>query len=116
MKIQSTLSSYIAGFVLSVVFTLLAYFAVVNHVASGATVITIIIGLAVVQLIVQLLFFLHIGQESKPRWNLTFFLSTASIVFLIVVASLWIMNHLNYNMMPSASTNQQIFKNEGIRK
>ncbi len=115
MKIHSTLNSYITGFVLSVAFTLLAYFVVVSNLAIGAVLIAIIIGLAVAQVIVQLLFFLHIGQESKPRWNLTFFLSTASIVFLIVVASLWIMNHLNYNMT-SQNMNQQIIKGEGMQK
>jgi cytochrome o ubiquinol oxidase subunit IV len=116
MKTHSTLRSYITGFILSIVFTLLAYFAVVSHLVSGGVLIVIIIGFAIVQLMVQLIFFLHIGQESKPRWNLTFFLSTASIVLLIVVASLWIMNHLNYNMMSPASMDQQILKGEGIQK
>ena|SRR5260221_2509642 len=116
MKTHATLRSYITGFALSIAFTLLAYFAVVNHVVSGGLLIAVIIGLAIVQLVVQLLFFLHIGQESKPRWNLAFFLSTASIVLLIVVASLWIMNHLNYNMMTSQGMNQKILKDEGMQK
>lgn len=93
-------NAYLVGFLLSIVFTLVAYLLVVNHVLSGGILFSAIIILALVQLFVQLLFFLHMGQESKPRWNLVFLLSTISIILIIVIGSLWIMNHLNYNMMP----------------
>ena len=56
--------------------------------------------LAVCQALIQSIFFLHILQEKKPRWNLIVFASTISIILVIVVFSIWIMNHLNYNMMP----------------
>jgi len=37
-----------------------------------------IVGLAVTQLLVQLVFFLHLGRESKPRLNLVIFCSLAA--------------------------------------
>jgi cytochrome o ubiquinol oxidase subunit IV len=115
MHNNATLQSYITGFVLSVVLTLAAYFLVVNHALTGTMLIAAILGLAMVQLVVQLLFFLHMGQEKKPRWNLLFFVSFLSIIFIVVVASLWIMAHLNYNMSPD-QINKHTMEEEGFRK
>jgi cytochrome o ubiquinol oxidase operon protein cyoD len=101
---HSPFNAYLVGFLLSIVLTLVAYLFVVNHILAGWILFAAIIILAFVQLLVQLIFFLHLGQESKPRWNLLFLLSTISIILTIVLASLWIMNHLNYNMMPPMDT------------
>lgn len=98
--------SYLVGFFLSLVLTLLSYFAVASHINSGHTLfshemlIPWVLSLAVLQLFVQLIFFLHLGSEKGPRWNLAIFVSTVSIILLVVLGSLWIMYHLNYNMMP----------------
>ena len=101
---KGLLKSYIIGFILSIVLTLAAYIPVWIHVSthhemvSHVTIMWIIIPLAFVQLIVQLLFFLHLGQEEKPRWKLAMLISFFSIVIIVVIASIWIMTHLNYNM------------------
>ena len=98
--------SYIFGFVLSIVLTLCAYISVVVYQSSGRTffsyefLVPLIFSLAVIQLFVQLIFFLHLGHEKGPRWNLIFLVATVSIILLVVLGSLWIMYHLNYNMMP----------------
>lgn len=63
------------------------------------TVILIILILAVLQGMAQAIFFLHVLSERGTRWNLFVFASTISIIVVIVVFSIWIMNHLNYNMM-----------------
>ena len=60
--------------------------------------ITAIIFLAVVQLVVQLVFFLHLGRERQPRWNLLAFAFMAIVLLILVLGSLWIMNNLNYHM------------------
>ncbi|HSW87797.1 MAG TPA: cytochrome o ubiquinol oxidase subunit IV [Candidatus Saccharimonadales bacterium] len=91
---------YITGFILSLVLTIIAYLAVVNHVFAGEIIVLVILVLAVIQLVVQLFFFLHLGQESKPRWNTIFFISTVCMILVLVIGSIWIMNHLNYNMTP----------------
>lgn len=113
------LKSYLTGFILSILLTLLAYSLTVIHVHSYHEVISheilipTIIGIALIQLVVQMVFFLHLWQEAKPRWNLIFFVSTVSLILLIVVGSIWIMQHLNYNMTPSDMSNHLI-KDEGI--
>ena len=101
---KGLLKSYIIGFILSVVLTLCAYYPVLLHVNSHHVMFShelltwVILTLAFIQLIIQLLFFLHLGQESKPRWKLVVLISFFGIVLIIVVASIWIMQHLNYNM------------------
>lgn len=96
---HATMRSYIVGFGLSLVITVMAYIVVVHHVFSGVGLIVAIMGLAVAQLLVQLIFFLHLGRESNPRWNLIVFLFMLLVLVIIVAGSLWIMDNLNYNMM-----------------
>ncbi len=105
-----TFKSYVIGFILSVTLTLVAYFAVTNH-ASAA--ISIILGLAMVQLVVQLIFFLHLGKGKDARWNIVVFASTISIIVILVGGSIWIMHHLNYNMTPQ-DMNTYMLKSEGM--
>jgi cytochrome o ubiquinol oxidase operon protein cyoD len=99
---QKTLILRITGFVASLILTLLAYFIIVRpdffHLEIE-TAITVILILALVQSMVQLIFFL-LWREKGPPWNLGFFISTIGIIATIIVFSIWIMNHLNYNMMP----------------
>jgi cytochrome o ubiquinol oxidase subunit IV len=110
-----SLASYTTGFILSVVFTLAAYVLVSKHLLSGWAIVIGILALAVVQLLVQLLFFLHLNRESKPRWNLAIFVFMAITLLIIVVGSLWIMHNLNYHMMMSPhDTETYIQKEEGI--
>ena len=107
-----SLKNYITGFLLALILTLLAYFLVTQKIyTSYNQIIAIISGLAIVQLFVQLIFFLHLGRESKPRWNVTVFVFAAIVVVIIVVGSIWIMNNLNYNMNHSDS---KIIKDELI--
>lgn len=96
---MASVKTYVTGFALSVALTLLAYQAVVGHWFSEVGLIAFVMGLAVVQLVVQLVFFLHLGSESKPRWNLISFLFMFLVLVIIVGGSLWIMANLNYNMM-----------------
>ncbi len=97
---NSHFKSYVWAFILSIVLTLAAYFFVVEKVFSPGVLLGVIIGLGVVQAFVQLVLFLHLGREGKPHWNTLTFLFMLSILLIVVIGSLWIMNHLEYNMMP----------------
>jgi cytochrome o ubiquinol oxidase operon protein cyoD len=100
-----TLKTYVTGFVASLVLTLGAYFAVVYSLLSGNALIVLVLVLAVVQLLVQLVFFLHLLEGEDRRWNMVVLASTLTIVLILVVGSIWIMNHLNYSMTPSQINN-----------
>jgi cytochrome o ubiquinol oxidase operon protein cyoD len=107
-----SVASYIGGFLLSLILTLTAYFLVARHVNSKHAAIShtvlvfMITALAIIQLLVQLTFFLHVDSEKKPRWNLTVMLFAVTVLVIIVFGSLWIMNNLNYHM----DSQQQINK------
>lgn len=103
---HGSITAYTIGFVLSLICTLIAYGVVEIHRNSGRgllsheLIIPLLLSLAVLQLFVQLIFFLHLKINKKDPWSLIFLASTVSIILVVVLASLWIMYHLNYNMMP----------------
>ena len=100
---MNTLSLRITGFLGSLVLTLMAYYVIVSPVSFGLMsegAVTVILLLAVCQAALQVVFFLDITHEKGTRWNFLVFISTMSIIFIIILFSIWIMHHLNYNMMP----------------
>lgn len=111
---SASYKSYVIGFVLSIISTLLAYFFVVNGLFPKDQLVYIILLIAVVQLVIQMVFFLHIGRGS--RWKLLTFAFTVLFVLIIVVGTIWVMNHLNYNMMHMSpdEMHQYMKENEGI--
>ena len=111
-------AGYIVGFVLSLVLTLVAYVLVDAEIVHGQAATTAIITLALTQLFVQLVFFLHLNRESKPRWNLTVAAFAVLVVLLLVLGSLWIMQNLNYHHDGQENdphqTDSYILKDEGV--
>lgn len=90
---------YLAGLILSVVLTLLAYFTVTAHSFSRPVVVALVVGFGTLQAMAQFFFFLHLNREAHPRWNLMVFLFMALMLVVLVVGSLWIMYNLDYRMM-----------------
>lgn len=113
---HGTLGMYMTGFALSILFTLAPYYLVVHGVVSGRSLMVLLAGFAVLQLLVQLVFFLHLGRESKPRWNAMILAFAALVVLIVVIGSLWIMYNLNYSMMTPAETDRHLLHEEGIQK
>lgn len=117
---HGSLRSYVIGFVLSIVFTLIAYLVVVEHVyslnplATGWVVLVLAV-LAIAQLYVQLSFFLHLGRGTGARWNVLAFSFMVLVVFIVGGGSLWIMNNLNYHMT-GPDQGQYLIKDEGIKR
>src|SRR5688572_10662876 len=100
---DNTIRSRVIGFVTSLILTLTAFLLIVRpeiFPLEKPMIIAILLCLAVCQAVVQSIFFLHILRERKPRWNLFVFGSTLCIILVIVFFSIWIIHHLNYNMMP----------------
>ncbi len=110
-----TVKTYLVGFTLSLLLTFVAYLFVVEGVLEGLALLAFILGLAFLQMLVQLIFFLHLANESKPRWNLVIFLSTASIILIVLIGSLVIMKNLDYRH-DAAEDSQYLLEDEGIYK
>jgi cytochrome o ubiquinol oxidase operon protein cyoD len=84
--------------------------------------------LAIIQLFVQLTFFLHLDRESKPWWNNTAFAFAVIVVVILVGGSIWIMANLNYHhgahdvthtghvLTSPQQTTQYIIQDEGIHE
>lgn len=109
MEKIGSVKSYSIGFGLAIIFTLAAFLTVTSGWFSQGAAIAIISFLAVVQLIVQLVFFLHLGRD-KVKWKASAFYTMLLILILIVGGSLWIMYNLDYNMMSSDAMEQYMLE------
>ena len=90
---------YIVGALLAGVTTIIVYLAAANHwFASNSDLALFALALAAVQLVIQLISFLHLDSEAKPRWQLHSFWFIFVMAVVIVVGSIWIMMNLDYNM------------------
>lgn len=110
---QGTMKSYVIGFILSLIFTFIPYYLVKYQILSGSSLLIMILGFAVLQLIVQVIFFLHLGRGPKPNWNLFFFIATVGIILVVVGGSIMIMSNLYRNMTPLDQVSK-LTNDEGI--
>lgn len=101
---EPSIFSYTIGFILCVFMTIWAYMAVTGSLSRSAA-LAIISVLAFLQFVTQTIFFLHLGQENKPRWRLTSYLFMIMVVLILFAGSIWIMNNLNYRMTPEQMKN-----------
>jgi cytochrome o ubiquinol oxidase subunit IV len=99
---HGSLKGYVTGFVLSVVLTAIPFWVVMARVFDrpGATV-AILLVFAAVQIVVHMVYFLHMNAKSEGGWSLLALIFTIVLVIIALSGSLWVMYHLNTNMMPS---------------
>jgi cytochrome o ubiquinol oxidase subunit IV len=96
---HGSLGSYATGFILSVILTVAAFGLVLNGTLSGENALLAIAGLAFVQIVVHLVFFLHMNTSSAQRWNVMAFGFTVLTAVILIVGSLWIMHNVSMHMM-----------------
>jgi len=97
---HGTRTSYAIGYGLSILLTIVPFLLVMRSSLPQGTIVIAIVVLAAIQIFVQLVFFLHLNTSSEQRWNLVALLYALIILLIVAGGSLWIMYHLNYNMMP----------------
>jgi len=95
-----TLRTYLTGFIVAAVLTAVAFWIVMARPLSGAVAATLVVALAVTQIVVQTYSFLHVNSRAQEGWTLTAYVFTCVLVLIAIGGSLWIMFHLNSNMMP----------------
>jgi cytochrome o ubiquinol oxidase operon protein cyoD len=96
---HGSFGSYTAGFILSVLLTAAAFGIIMTGSLTGHSALLAIAGLAFVQIIVHLVFFLHMNTSSAQRWNVMAFGFTVLTAVILIVGSLWIMHNVSMNMM-----------------
>jgi cytochrome o ubiquinol oxidase operon protein cyoD len=95
-----SMKSYTVGLALSVLLTLASFGAVMTGAIPHHLRLPVIVVLCVVQLLVQLVYFLHLGTRKDQRENNVVFICTGLIIVIVVAGSLWVMHNANVNMMP----------------
>jgi cytochrome o ubiquinol oxidase operon protein cyoD len=98
---HGSVRSYVTGFVLSVILTAIP-FGIVMTGGLGSPVVTalVVLGFAVVQILVHMVYFLHMTARSEAGWTLLSTLFTLIVVVIMLSGSIWVMYHMNANMMP----------------
>jgi cytochrome o ubiquinol oxidase operon protein cyoD len=98
---HGSLKGYLIGFVLSVVLTAIPFWMVMTGAIDNKQATAIIImAFAVVQIVVHMVFFLHMTPASEGGWSMLALIFTVILVVIVLSGSLWVMYHLNANMMP----------------
>ncbi len=93
--------SYLVGFALSAVLTAIPFWLVMANVLNNpAWTGAAVIFFAVAQILVHTVCFLHVNTQSEGGWSIVAYIFTGVIVMITITGSLWIMYHLNSNMMP----------------
>jgi cytochrome o ubiquinol oxidase operon protein cyoD len=108
--------TYVVGYLVSIILTLISFTLVAQGALPVVAIVGVIVGLAVIQVVIQLIFFLHIGSGHGARWKIVTFLFAVLTAGILVGGSIWIMNNLNYNMLQYTPSQQETYvrDNEGF--
>ena len=91
---------YVVGLGLAVLLTATSFFVAGTHLVWEPSIPVAIVVLAIAQMGVHLVFFLHITTGPDNTNNVMALAFGVLIVVLVIGGSLWIMANLNHNMMP----------------
>jgi cytochrome o ubiquinol oxidase operon protein cyoD len=92
---HGSVRSYVVGFILSVVLTVAAFGVVMGPTES----IIAIAVLAFIQILVHLVFFLHMNTSSSQRWNVVAFGFTVMVAVIVIGGTLWVLHNVGAHMM-----------------
>nr|WP_298094005.1 cytochrome o ubiquinol oxidase subunit IV [uncultured Shinella sp.] len=98
---HGSFKGYMIGFLLSIILTAIPFWLVMGGVLDSKLFTAVLVmGIGVVQIIVHMVYFLHMNTRSEGGWTMMALIFTLIIVGIALAGSLWVMHHLNANMMP----------------
>jgi cytochrome o ubiquinol oxidase operon protein cyoD len=98
---HGSMKSYVTGFVLAVILTAIPFWLVMGKViGNSSTAGLVLLGIAAVQIVVHMVYFLHMNSKSEGGWNMLALIFTVMLVVIMLSGSIWVMYHMNHNMMP----------------
>lgn len=107
---HGTRSGYMTGFVLSIILTAIPFWLVMAQVLDSKLKTDIVImGFAIAQIFVHMIYFLHLNMKSEGGWTFLALVFTLTLVIITLVGSIWVMYHMDQNMMPM-SPNEALHK------
>jgi cytochrome o ubiquinol oxidase subunit IV len=92
--------SYTAGLALAIVSTIASFIVAQTDLLWAPGIPDGLIVLALAQIGIHLVFFLHLGSAADSTNNILALAFGVLIVFLVIIGSIWIIANLNGNMMP----------------
>ncbi|QOY92625.1 cytochrome o ubiquinol oxidase subunit IV [Massilia sp. UMI-21] len=95
------MKDYAIGFMLSLILTAIPFWLVMGNVLPAETTKYVIMGFAGVQFVVQMMYFLHMNSKSEGGWNMMALILTVVLLVIVLAGSIWVMTHMNANMMPA---------------
>jgi cytochrome o ubiquinol oxidase operon protein cyoD len=99
---HSTLKGYAIGFILSVILTAIPFWMVMGKVFDkSSTTAAVILAIGAVQIVVHIIYFLHMNSKAEGGWSMLAMIFTVIVVGITLSGSIWVMFHLNNNMMPN---------------
>ncbi|MDR5791010.1 cytochrome o ubiquinol oxidase subunit IV [Caballeronia sp. LP003] len=90
---------YLIGFVLAVVLTVASFWAATSGAFKGESAIVALAVLAAVQVIVHVVFFLHVNSSKGQRWHAISFAYTILMSLILIVGTVWVMHNVHMLMM-----------------
>ena len=98
---HGTLKTYATGFLLAVILTAIPFWLVMGKVFDkSSTTALVLLAFAAVQIVVHMVYFLHMNTKSEGGWSVLALIFTVMLVVIMLSGSIWVMYHLNHNMMP----------------
>jgi cytochrome o ubiquinol oxidase subunit IV len=104
--LSGSLGSYFIGLAIALALTGASFWAAATHLIYGPGVPMALVALAVAQMGIHLVFFLHITTAPDNTNNVLALAFGILIVFLVVVGSIWIMTHLDHMQMATGQLMQ----------
>jgi cytochrome o ubiquinol oxidase operon protein cyoD len=102
---HGTLGNYLTGFVLAAILTAIPFWLVMSGaIANKEVTALVIMAFAFVQILVHVHYFLHMNTKAEEGWSVMSLIFTVVIVVIVLSGSLWVMYHLNHNMMPMTAS------------
>lgn len=99
---HGTKQSYVTGFVLSVILTAIPFAIVMaGGFASAQFTGFVVLAFAVVQIIVHMVYFLHMNPKTDAGWTMIALVFTMIVLIICVAGTIWVMYHMDANMMPA---------------
>jgi len=99
--VSGAIRGYVLGLVLAGALTAASFWAASTHLIYGPSVPVALVALAIAQMGIHLVFFLHITTAPDNTNNVLALAFGVLIVFVLVFGTVWVMAHMNANMMPS---------------
>ena len=98
---HGTFKSYVTGFILAVVLTAIPFWIVMGKVFDKpSTTALVVLAFAAVQIVVHMVYFLHMTTRAEHGWSMLALIFTTVLVVIMLSGSIWVMYHLDHNMMP----------------